>query len=179
MKPTFDLVSDMASALGQQPTLMFRIRLYLRALSCFIFERLAWWSPAAGLRSVFYRRMGMEIGEGVFLGSEILFDKSFPERIHIGDHTAIGDRCLIFAHANIPSLNELRPAYPMTVKDTVIESHVWIMPSCTIAPGVRIGHHSVIATGAVVYRDIPPNSFVTGPQFRCTPMHRSPQGASI
>ena len=177
MEPTFDVVKDMAAALGEQPTLGFRVRLYVRALSCFMFERLAWMSPAAGLRYFFYRQMGMELGEGVFLGSEILFDKSFPNRIHIGDHTAIGDRCLIFAHANIPSLNDLRAAYPMSVKDTVIEQHVWIMPGCTIAPGVRIGHHSVIATGAVVYRDVPPHSFVTGPQFRCTPLPRSSPSA--
>lgn len=170
MEPAFDVVRDFAAALGEAPTLAFRLRLYWHALTCFIFERLAWVSPSAGLRSFFYQRMGIDVGTGVFLGSEILFDKSFPKRIHIGDHTAIGDRCLIFAHANIPSLNDLRARYPMTVKDTVIEHHVWIMPGCTITPGVTIGHHSVIATGAVVYRDVPPHSFVTGPQFRCIPL---------
>lgn len=170
MKPEFDLVHDMAAAHGEAPTLGFRLRLYRRALTAFIAERLAWWSPTASLRYFFYKQMGMEIGEGVFLGSEILFDKSFPERIHIGDYTAIGDRCLIFGHANIPSANDLRAIYPMNVKDTFIEEHVWIMPGCTVTPGVRIGHHSVIATGAIVYRDVPPHSFVTGPQFKFKPL---------
>ena len=34
------------------------------------------------------------------------------------------------------------------------------------APGVRIGHHSVIATGAVVHDDVPPYSLVVGGGYR-------------
>ena len=172
MAESFDIVNDLAAANGVKPTLAFRLRVYWHAAARFAFERMAWWSPTAGLRYFFYSLMGMEIGRDVFLGSEILFDKSFPERIHIGACTAIGDRCLIFAHANIPSPSDLRASYPLSVKDTVIEEHVWIMPGCTVAPGVTIGHHSVIATGAIVYRDVPPHSFVTASPTRVTPLGR-------
>ena len=40
------------------------------------------------------------------------------------------------------------------------------MPGVIITPGVRIGHHSVIATGAVVHKDVAPYSLVVGAGFR-------------
>ena len=41
-----------------------------------------------------------------------------------------------------------------------------IMPGVIVTPGVTIGHHSVIATGAVVHKDVPPYSLVVGGGFR-------------
>ena len=46
---------------------------------------------------------------------------------------------------------------PITIKDGC-----WICSSVTICGGVTIGENSVIAAGAVVTRDVPPNSLVAG-----------------
>lgn len=46
--------------------------------------------------------------------------------------------------------------------DVVIENNVWIGAGAIITPGVHIGHHSMIAAGAVVTEDIPPYSLFAG-----------------
>ena len=43
-----------------------------------------------------------------------------------------------------------------------ISDDVWIGANAVILPGVTIGRHSVIAAGAVVTRDVLPNSLVAG-----------------
>ncbi|MCR9010677.1 hypothetical protein NVS78_00180 [Gabonibacter sp. KD22] len=44
----------------------------------------------------------------------------------------------------------------------MIGKGVWIMPNVTIIPGVVIGDESVIATGSVVTKDVPPRTLVGG-----------------
>ena len=139
-----------------------RIRFLLAMAKRHILERLAYFSPSNRFRVWCYRRMGVRIGIGVYVGNYVTFDRIFPHRITVGDHTSIGDRCLITAHANIPSETPLKAIYPRTVRETVIGEGVWIMPNCTIAPGVRIGDHTVVATGAVVTNSIPPRSLAAG-----------------
>ncbi|SOH94238.1 virginiamycin A acetyltransferase [Monaibacterium marinum] len=46
--------------------------------------------------------------------------------------------------------------------DTVIGPDVWIGRAATIMPGVTVGAGAIIATGAIVTRDVPPYSIVAG-----------------
>lgn len=50
----------------------------------------------------------------------------------------------------------------LVVSPIVIESNVWIGAGATILPGVTIGENSVVAAGAVVTKDVPPNTIVGG-----------------
>ena len=50
----------------------------------------------------------------------------------------------------------------ITAAPIVIEADVWIGAATTILPGVRIGHDSVIGAGAVVAKDVPALTVVTG-----------------
>jgi serine acetyltransferase len=171
--PSYDVIEDLARGYGVAPTTAFRLRMYAAAVWRYVWERLAWMCPTAGGRVFCYRRMGLRIGTDVFLGSHILFDKAFPDRIEIRDHAVIGDRCIIFAHANLPSAgNVLRQSYPTAVKPVVIAEHVWIMPNCTVNPGVTIGEASIVATGAVVTTSVPPRSFVAPAPSRVLPLVR-------
>lgn len=43
-----------------------------------------------------------------------------------------------------------------------IGDHVWLCTGCSIMPGVTIGEGSVVATNAVVTKDVPPYSLVAG-----------------
>lgn len=43
-----------------------------------------------------------------------------------------------------------------------IGDHVWLCTGCSIMPGVTIGEGSVVATNAVVTKDVPPRSLVAG-----------------
>lgn len=53
--------------------------------------------------------------------------------------------------------HDLEYAEPITIKDGC-----WICSSVTICGGVTIGENSIVAAGAVVNREVPPNSLVAG-----------------
>lgn len=47
-------------------------------------------------------------------------------------------------------------------KDIHIGDHVWIAENATILKGVNIGNDSIVGTGAIVTKNVPPNSIVAG-----------------
>lgn len=136
------------------------------SLRAALLHRLADWIPGTELRTKVYRASGVRLGEDVFVGEGVLFDKLNPGSIVIGDRSAIGARCIITAHQTVATGSDMRQVYPDKDFRTVIEHDVWLMPGVIVTPGVTIGHHSVIATGAVVHKDVPPYSVVVGGGFR-------------
>ena len=140
----------------EKPSAFDRIRYAVGFGTRYLFERLAYFSRSNRFRVWCYKRMGVNIGEGAFVGNYVIFDRIFPSKVTIGDHSSIGDSTVITAHANIPSQTPLKKLYPRTMKETHVGKGIWIMPNCVLAPGVTIGDYSVIATGAIVTKDIPP-----------------------
>jgi acetyltransferase-like isoleucine patch superfamily enzyme len=128
----------------------------------FILDKIAFFIFIKSWRTTIHRWRGVKIGKDVYIGHEVIFDRVFTDQISIGDQTAIGDRTIISAHANIPTNTILKNLYPRQILPTVIGKGVWIMPGVIIAPGVTIGDESVIATGSVVTKDVPPRTLVAG-----------------
>lgn len=79
----------------------------------------------------------------------------FASRIFISDHDH-GDSCI--EHITLPP--SMRPL--VSKGSVIIEDNVWIGQGVAILSGVKIGQNSIIATNAVVTRDIPPYSIVGG-----------------
>lgn len=138
------------------------IRYGFRFLKNFFLDKLAFFCPFKKFRTQLHKWKGIKIGEGVYIGHEVIFDRIFPDQIEIGDNTSIGDRSIITAHANIPSNTPLKELYPRNIQKTVIGKGVWIMPNVTIVPGVTIGDEVVVATGSVVTKDVPKRVLVGG-----------------
>ena len=128
----------------------------------FFLDKVAFFCVVKSWRTTIHRWRGVRIGKGVYIGHEVIFDRVFTDQISIGDNTSVGDRTIISAHANIPSNTLLKKIYPRKVMPTKIGKGVWIMPGVIIAPGVTIGDESVIATGSVVTKDVPPRCLVAG-----------------
>jgi len=128
-----------------------------------LFEFLAYFCPFNTLRVLLHKFRGLSVGEDVYLGRELLIDRVYASKISIGDHTSIGDRTIIAAHASTPN-NVKNKEYFETVKPVKIGSNVWIMPQVIIGPGVTIGHNCVIVTGSVVLKDVAPGSIVRPPK---------------
>ena len=101
--------------------------------------------------------------------------------VMIGDHTRIGlhntiiGPVIIGCHVNlaqgitITALNhnfedsEKRiDEQGVSTSTVIIEDDIWIGANAVVLPGVTIGHHSVVAAGAVVTKDVPPHSLVAG-----------------
>ncbi|MBO6534536.1 MAG: CatB-related O-acetyltransferase [Muricauda sp.] len=102
----------------------------------------------------------------------------------IGDRLIIGKFCMIASGATFimnggNHLTEATSAYPFAIfggawqdamkgksyptkGDTVIGNDVWIGHDATIMPGVQIGHGAIIATKAVVTKNVEPYTIVGG-----------------
>ncbi len=138
------------------------VRYGFRFIWRFTLDKIIFFCPIKSWRTAMHRWRGINIGKGVYIGHEVIFDRVFADQIFIGDNSSIGDRAIITAHANIPSNTVLKKIYPRKISKTVIGKGVWIMPNVTIIPGVTIGDESVVATGAVVTKDVPPRTLVGG-----------------
>jgi acetyltransferase-like isoleucine patch superfamily enzyme len=102
--------------------------------------------------------LGIELGERTSVGQACSF-------LDLGGIT-IGDRTMISPKVTL--ITEGHPIEPteryafITVAPIVIEANVWIGAAATILPGVTVGHDSVVGAGAVVAKDVPPLTVVTG-----------------
>ena len=101
--------------------------------------------------------------------------------VMIGDHTRIGlhntiiGPVIIGSHVNLAqgiTITALNHNFENSKKRideqgvstsaVVIEDDIWIGANAVVLSGVTIGHHSVVAAGAVVTTDVPPHSLVAG-----------------
>jgi acetyltransferase-like isoleucine patch superfamily enzyme len=108
----------------------------------------------------FYSAYGLDIrvGRRVFINQCCtLYDMG---GVDIADDVMIGPNVNIITTGH-PLKPSRRRAY-IEVKPIAIEENVWIATGATILGGVRVGKNSVVAAGAVVTKDVPPNSFVAG-----------------
>ncbi|MBV9008366.1 MAG: acyltransferase [Verrucomicrobia bacterium] len=69
---------------------------------------------------------------------------------------------LIDAKALAPYYANRPPRPKLETAPVIIHDNVWIGMSAVILKGVSIGENSVVAAGAVVTRNVPPNCVVAG-----------------
>ena len=67
-----------------------------------------------------------------------------------------------FGHIHKNSFPHYSPGHPKTNGDVIIGNDVWIGAGSVILPGVNIGEGAVVASNAVVNKDVPPNAIVGG-----------------
>lgn len=103
-----------------------------------------------------------KIGEGVWIGAYTLIDGQGG--LTIGRGTDISSGAHIITHSTVwRCVTEHR--YPVNDRAPIeIGEFCFIGENSTILRGTKIGHHSIIAAGAVVkeFSDIPPYSLVAG-----------------
>lgn len=106
-----------------------------------------------------------DYGYNIFAGDQVFFN--FNCTILDVNKVSIGDRCMFG-----PSVQIYAATHPLNWKErgTLLEfgqpvtigSDVWVGGGAIICPGVKIGDRSVIAAGAVVTKDVPPDTLVGG-----------------
>ena len=115
----------------------------------------------------------IEIGDHFYLGRESLIGSE--KSIRIGSCVIISNNVCIYDNNNHPTSPKARENmslngfsndnwawYHSDSAPVVIEDNVWIGQYCTILKGVTIGKGSIVATRAVVTKDVPPYSIVAG-----------------
>ena len=121
------------------------------------------------------------VGEGVLIGE----GTKIGEFVKISDNCIIGKRCQIFYHASLskhvtleddvfvgPGARFSNDKYPPTKrsKGAYVEWRAIIGINACIGAGIRIGTRAVVGMGAVVTKDVPPDTVVVGNPARvyCT-----------
>ncbi|MXQ55552.1 2,3,4,5-tetrahydropyridine-2,6-dicarboxylate N-acetyltransferase [Shimazuella alba] len=101
--------------------------------------------------------MGAVVNIGAVIGEGTMIDMNAV----IGGRGHIGKNCHIGAGAVIAGVIEPPSAAPVVIEDEVL-----IGANAVILEGVTVGHGSVVAAGAVVTQDVPPNVVVAGTPAR-------------
>jgi maltose O-acetyltransferase len=94
------------------------------------------------------------IGPGVVLGLDA--------RITIGRGVSIGPRAVLHTgtHALGPETRRMSPN--VVGQPIVVDEGAWIGLGAIVLPGVHIGRGAVVSAGAVVTKDVAPNTLVAG-----------------
>lgn len=141
-----------------------------------------------GKHSIIYKSVRMDtppyrklsLGDYSIIESYCCINNSVGDVI-IGNHTrigigntiigpvCIGNNVNLAQNITVTALNHnysdpdiLIDKQGFTTSAITISDDVWIGANAVILPGVTIGRHSVIAAGAVVTKDVLPNSLVAG-----------------
>ena len=103
----------------------------------------------------------IRIGEGCSVNDYCVLDGvggiTIGDDVHIAAHVVI-----VASEHDYAKLGRADFSLDMTGKGIVIENSVWIGAGAVILDGVRIATGSVIGAGAVVTKDIAPNSIAVG-----------------
>lgn len=182
MKPS-GLVSRLLSIVRNE-TESIKLRIHLahtlsNLLPHFCFNR---------VRTALYRSIGVSIGNGTLvlgtmelsgmgavwsklrIGSDCqitgpcYFDLNAP--VTLGNDIAVGHHAVFVTtnHRMGPSRHRAGEFMCSPIK---VEDGAWIGARATILPGVTIGYGAVVAAGAVVTGDVPPNTIVGGVPAKC------------
>ena len=83
--------------------------------------------------------------------------------VTIGHHVNLAQGITITAlNHNFGDKSQRIDSQGISTNPVVIGDDIWIGANAVVLPGVSIGHHSVVAAGAVVTKDVPPHSLVAG-----------------
>lgn len=166
----------MARAIGEEfdvPVRATLVRVASGRLPQFSFNRARTWAlRAAGLRigrrsrimgSVDVTGPGgldlVSIGEQSFITGPLHVDVG--ARVTIGDRVHFGHDVMLLTMTHEIGSTEERCG-PLTAAPISIGDGVWIGSRVTVLPGVSVGRGSIIGAGAVVTRDVPPDTMVAG-----------------
>lgn len=145
-----DLRLYLLTLVGYLPSHRFRNAIYRRAgVQLPSTSSLHW-------RARFFAPEGLRIGPNCIIGNDAFFDAR--DTISLGRNVNIAAEVRIYTREHdidAPDFAEI--GGPVTIGD-----YVYIGTRATILPGVSIGEGAVVASGAVVTKDVPPYMLVGG-----------------
>jgi acetyltransferase-like isoleucine patch superfamily enzyme len=130
------------------------------------------------IRVLFGELIGRPVDEGFILIPP--FYTAGGDEIRIGRNVFVNQNCTFYDLGGLdiaddvlvgPNVSLITAGHPLAPskrravtlgRPIVIERNVWIAAGATIIGGVTVGENSVVAAGAVVTRDVPPNTLVGG-----------------
>jgi len=133
-------------------------------------------APLQWLRILGLKCAGASLGEDIVLAAGTRLYS--PWKLRIGPHTNIGDQVHLDARGNLTIGSNCNissevaiwtaehdiqsPTFAMTRGPVVIHDRAWVCFRSIILPGVTLGEGCVVASGAIVTKDVPPFAVVAG-----------------
>lgn len=133
-------------------------------------------TPSKHLRRWMLKRGGAQIGKNVSMFASI--DIRNPKGLIIEDGCSIGPKVLLDARRGIHLHKNVTLAYDAIIwtlhhemnspdfhvvgGPVEIDEYAWICSRSIVLPGVKIGKGAVVASGAVVTKDVDPYAIVGG-----------------
>jgi maltose O-acetyltransferase len=133
----------------------------------------------SNLRVVLLRMSGVKVGKDCFIRGGMQFQEGF--NVTIGNGVFINAGCCFDTSALVTIGNRVTISYNVTFvtgdhiigpqesragesnpRSITIEEGAWLGARSTVLPGVTIGHGAIVAAGAIVTKDVPPNTLVAG-----------------
>ena len=163
---------------------MFKRSVHVRFVLANAFSSLLPVFASGAIRGRIYRWAGFDIAKGAFIMGNLKLTSAFPgfyKKLVIGPGVAIADHVTINLDAPVTigknvgiaphviiytGSHKLGPgssrigepaAFPVTIEDGA-----WVRLGAIIVPGVTVGRGAIVAAGAVVLKDVPPNTYVEG-----------------
>lgn len=110
-------------------------------------------------------RVNFGDGNDITIGDHCMINEDvYIQKATIGNYVMIAPNVALYATSHVFDRLDI----PMvlqgktTEQACVIEDNVWIGRNAVIMPGIRIGTGSIVGAGAVVTKNIEPNSIVGG-----------------
>lgn len=148
---------------------------FISGLYHFVIE-IVMWLPCHPLRRLACRLLMKRFDASSAIYRNV--DLRSPYRIIVGAHTNINKRCVLDGRGglkigdNVDIAQETNiwteqhdyndPTYKSVCKEVIIDDYVWLASRVTVLPDVHIGRGAVVASGAVVTKDVPPLAIVAG-----------------
>lgn len=99
---------------------------------------------------------GIVMGDGCSIGTRVLLDGR--KGLTVGKSVVFGYECIIWTlNHDYNDINFKTKGGPVTIGD-----YAWICSRSIVLPGITIGEGAVVASGAIVTKDVPPYAIVAG-----------------
>ena len=103
-------------------------------------------------------KRGMKVGSDCSIMDGSTFDYGHCNLIEIGNNVTIAPQAYLLAH----DASTKRDLGYTKIGRIIIKDNVFIRARALIMPGVTIGENSIVAAGAVVTKDVLPDTVVAG-----------------
>ena len=114
-----------------------------------------------GCSNCFLRHIRMHTPWRIRIGSDCVINEHVMldgrKGLELSDSVDIGEYVTIWTLQHSVDFN-----HGVCGGKVIIQDHVWIAPRSIILPGVTIGEGSVVATGSIVTKNVPPMTLVAG-----------------
>ena len=105
-----------------------------------------------------YLKRGMKIGKNSSIQPGVILDYSHCNLITIGNNVTIAPQAYLLAH----DASTKRDLGYTKIGRIDIKDNVFVGARALIMPGVTVGENSIVAAGAVVTKNVKPNTVVAG-----------------